>query len=1081
MPISDVDPRHAIDVDAQLQEELRSLFIVDTQYYLQRYNHIVQSLQGQSWQSDIQELYRCIHTIKGEAVTVSAEGVLRVATALENVLSDLRYLELAPPLQDGHLGQALLEAGELLTATVDLQQPGETDPILHYLQTLHAEIRDRYLPQWDETRQLHQDFAEQGFDLVVLDLEVALERLPDQGIVPDSTLQTAQQVLMHLQQIGQELQFASGWTDLLQRSQALFDHPEIAIWRSHWLHLFQAFKACARQSGNPIPFEFASFEVAQLADQQAVTLPSFSLPLPGDLPPLDADIADIADIAAIADPFPLASGHPNPVPDDYSQTATLTDVGAFLDDLSLLADDPVPPINSLTNSLPPGDFADLPDLGNFLGDYTPLAPPPLEPVIEFETGETDLDQSLEVDWLPDLDQVKSWLDQTDQGNFFAESLPSIREHDQETNFAIDSQPGLQPTAVPIERPVLRETPQPKPGQFTDKPKKVQVPVPLEKLDQSAQHLVETLLSLRTTRGVYQTLQTQITQLVALAQESAQYITHLRQIQDDYALLNQLQNSTPTAQGPTPERYRQGYTVINRLLETSLRLSEIGAETGKTSQQITDYLRDVDRNVLKLQTTIEDSRLVPFQNLGFRAKAILRDLTTRYSKPARLVVRGEQTELDVGTARALEPAILHLIRNAYDHGLEPVEQRIAQGKSKQGTITLSLQRRGNLFQLELRDDGRGLDAQSIQSRAKALGLPLTSTQTAAELLAVICQPGFSSQSQVTEVSGRGIGMDVVAAQMARLGGRLSLETTAGRETVFHLQIPVPRLLVPCVLLQTGNSVLAIPEDDIRTVMLFKNLSASPAEDSTNSYAWMVQDETGATPVFDLLNYWQPRAGDRPLADTAVCLSIRAEDAQEDIWFLADELLEQSELIINPLPTPLIAPDGLIGVSLQANGSLIPVLEARRLAERLLASPLQGFETAPVGPSVPDSWEEEFTQSILVVDDAALMRRRLEASLNAYGHPTHCCADGLEAWNWLQTHAYPSLMITDIEMPNMDGFTLIDRCRQAGITIPILVVSSRLSEDWFGEAKRLGATDYLTKGFSTVELIKKVSALLQDLRK
>jgi CheY-like chemotaxis protein len=114
----------------------------------------------------------------------------------------------------------------------------------------------------------------------------------------------------------------------------------------------------------------------------------------------------------------------------------------------------------------------------------------------------------------------------------------------------------------------------------------------------------------------------------------------------------------------------------------------------------------------------------------------------------------------------------------------------------------------------------------------------------------------------------------------------------------------------------------------------------------------------------------------------------------------------------------------------------------------------------------------------VDDAALMRRRIEASLTAYGYSTHTCTDGQEAWNWLQVHPQPDLIITDIEMPNMDGFTLIERCRSHGITVPILVVSSRLSEEWSNEAHRLGATDYLTKGFSTVELLKKVNSLCQQ---
>ena len=148
-----------------------------------------------------------------------------------------------------------------------------------------------------------------------------------------------------------------------------------------------------------------------------------------------------------------------------------------------------------------------------------------------------------------------------------------------------------------------------------------------------------------------------------------------------------------------------------------------------------------------------------------------------------------------------------------------------------------------------------------------------------------------------------------------------------------------------------------------------------------------------------------------------------------------------------------------------------------------STLQASTAVQTGTSVhlgrlePGAEDGSFlTQNILVVDDAALMRRRIEASLTAYGYITYSCVDGLEAWNWLQTNPTPALTNTDIEMPPMDGFTLIDRCRQAGITISILVFSSRLSEEWGKEARRLGATDYLNKGFSKTELISKVKTLL-----
>lgn len=1020
MSIPEIDPTQSFAAlaDAQLQQELRSLFVVDTQTYLQKYSQIVQALQASAWRTDIQELYRCIHTIKGGAVTVGAEAALSVATALEDVLSDLRYLEQAPDLSDGHLSQILLEAGELLTGTLESAQPGGIDPILQRIQALHQDIRSRYLPQWDEIGQLHQEFAEQGLDLVVLELEIALEQLPEHGRVPDSTLQIARNILEQLTQIGAELQLAPGWIALLEQAQILLAHPTNSAWRSQWKPLFQALKTCAKQGGNPIPFEFPIFADELDNDQ-------------GGEPPGNPEVLGIMDSL-----LGEGSWAANSLAQTTSQTSSLN-----LDWLEKL-------------SAPS-------EMGNIEID-------------NIEAGDLEI-RDIEAR------DIAAWLGSLPDVDDAAEALTPVSE---------------RPSVEAAERPVAgdAELPQPfmlqQPTPIQDDassslvrltersletPETVQIPVPLEKLDHSAQHIVETLIGLRTTQGVYQALQSQITQLITLAQEGIRSITHLRQIQDDYTLLEELRNRAQS--GPTPERYRQGYTAINRLLEISLRLSEVGAETGKLSQQVTEYLQDVDNSVLKLQTTIEGSRLVPFQNLGFRAKAILRDLTIRYGKPARLLVQGEQTELDVGIARNLEPVLLHLIRNAYDHGLESASDRVAQGKAAQGQIVLSLQRQGHQFQLEIRDDGRGIDAQAVQARAEALGLPLTSTQTAAELLAVICQPGFSTQNQVNEISGRGIGMDVVAAQVASLGGQVSLHTQPGAGTAFRLQFPVPRLLIPCVLLQAGHYTFAVPDEGIKTIKLWSDLTGSPAEEGNRAYSWRIHDDIASLPAIDLLEYWQQRSTQRPPTDTTVCLNIAGTDGQSDVWLLADELLEQTELIIHPLPSPLIAPSGLIGLSLQSDGSLVPVLQARELAEQILSTSVLTLDPPPSSTSDGDrAAVDDLTASILIVDDAALMRRRLEVSLNTYGYRTHTCADGLEAWNWLQVHPHPSLMITDIEMPNMDGFTLIDRCRQAGISVPILVISSRLSEEWFDEAKRLGATDYLTKGFSTIELIKKVSTLL-----
>ena len=288
---------------------------------------------------------------------------------------------------------------------------------------------------------------------------------------------------------------------------------------------------------------------------------------------------------------------------------------------------------------------------------------------------------------------------------------------------------------------------------------------------------------------------------------------------------------------------------------------------------------------------------------------------------------------------------------------------------------------------------------------------------------------------------------------------------------------------------GDRTFAIPTENIITTTLLANLTATHTTDPNSVYSWTIEGEIGSVPGLDLLEYWQSHARKRNLPENAIAVNVGEQNSRQGIWLLADDLLGQTDLLINSLPSPLVAPIGLLGVSLQIDGSLIPVLEVATIAELLTSeskAPAPVLTTEVIQTPECDrtslkSQRQDVsyqTPTILVVDDASLMRRRLEASLNAYGYTTHTCVDGQEAWNWLQSNPSPTLVITDIEMPVMDGFTLIDRCRSAGMTLPILVVTSRVSEEWVKEARRLGATGYLNKGFSTPELINKVKTLIEE---
>ena len=246
-------------------------------------------------------------------------------------------------------------------------------------------------------------------------------------------------------------------------------------------------------------------------------------------------------------------------------------------------------------------------------------------------------------------------------------------------------------------------------------------------------------------------------------------------------------------------------------------------------------------------------------------------------------------------------------------------------------------------------------------------------------------------------------------------------------------------------------------------------------------WEITHQGNTTPGLDILSYWYPQLKNRVLdrgtnsPNSAIAVFVQPQSAASGFWLLADKMLGRLELKIQPFPAPLIPPKGVMGVGLQTDSSLIPVIEVNSLQEHLVNKTASVAIVNQKDTKATDS-DKERSPKILIVDDAALMRRRIEASLAAYGYTTHTCADGLEAWNWLKMNPHPRLMVTDIEMPNMDGFTLIDRCREHNMTFPILVISSRLAEEWAKEAHRVGATDFLTKGFSTGELVNKVNFLL-----
>ncbi len=1113
--------------DPHLQSELRQLFAVDTQTYLQTYISTTQQLNPTSWKEDINSIYRAVHTIKGSSATVGFMAVQQVATVLEDLLSDLRYLDPAPELSDGGLVGMLLEAGELLIASVEMDQDASPLASVERIRELRQQVQRQYLPDWSEMLMVQQEFAEQGFDLVTLDLDMALEQLPTEGTVPTETVVIAQQTIEQLREIGAEMQMAEGWTNLLDQSEALLKHTQAEQWHQHWRPYLSKLKASAK-CGGKVSAEPVQVQLVKQLDPMALELRKlFNIDTEQDVQTYVSTVQRLStetwqkDITQLYRSIHTIKGNSATVGADairqiaavledllsdlrYLETAPpltdgrlqqiLTEAGELLIGGLQLPDHEKPTtitdrIISLHNTVKEVYLSEWNEQRQLWQEFATqgfdLVVLELEMALEqlpktgtvpaeaIATAEATLQQLAEIG--TEMNFSPKWAELIQQGrDLCQQSLKVWREQWTPYLQMLKSAAkvgGAIATPKPAETleqefaRISKIPPKPKPAETAPD---IQIPVPLERLDRSSQYLIETLMTTRAAQGFYQAVQNNLLPLVSLAQDSVQYITQLREVQDDYALTDAAANKS----GLQLEGYRKGYTAINRLLEISLRLIELGSETGEFARRTTDSLQKLDTSLRNLQQTIEESRLVPFESLSFRARGILRDLTTRMGKPAQMYVSGEKIEMDAGTLRNLEPVLLHMIRNSYDHGLESKEEREKLGKPAHGRIELALTRRGNSFILQIKDDGKGIDPAKIASIAQNKGLPLTDTSTPQKLLAVICQPGFTSAKAVTDVSGRGVGMDVVASQIASMGGKLELNTILGKGTTFTIQIPVPQMLVRCMLLQAGDIQFAVPTAEIFTTMLLGDLLWETV--TGKPYGLEIEEDTGKMPAVDLYQYWQGDMTPRPYLPTSIAVRSKLPEATAGVWLVADSLVGQSDLVVNSIPYPLTAPIGLVGVSLMPNGKLIPVIDTISLTEALITK--KKTDILAIAELAEDSRRSRASCQILVVDDAALMRRRIEGSLTAQGYDVRTCNDGLEAFEWMQTNEPPLLLITDIEMPRMDGLTLIDRCRQMGYTMPILVISSRLAEEWSRETSRLGATDFLTKGFTTPELLNKVAELL-----
>lgn len=507
-----------------------------------------------------------------------------------------------------------------------------------------------------------------------------------------------------------------------------------------------------------------------------------------------------------------------------------------------------------------------------------------------------------------------------------------------------------------------------------------------------------------------------------------------------------------------EAYNDLYSVAGLLTESVADNREISNNLQQQVQQIADQLYHQQRLQRQLSETILRTRLVPVQSIVSRMERTVRETCRQTEKKARITVHGQNLQVDTDILQGLSAPLLHMLRNAIDHGIEYAEERLVQGKPEEGHIELSFEQHGNQIHMTLRDDGQGLHTESIHNRAISRGI-ITPEQRLdeEEILNLILQPGFSTREQVSEVSGRGVGMDVVKSAVENLQGILHLKSTPGQGTSVHIQVPLTLIATHALLVRSGENLVAIPSNTIQQ-LTYVTADEHIQEDSK----WYIPHQGQKLEVLALAQLldWPSEAVDFTQGHSLLVV----ESEQQPYALYVDEIFKPRDIVVKSLNPWINISHGISGACMLADGAVAPVLDTLRL----LRSFEQGQLRLKAGQSKRAKLHKEKNR-ILIVDDSLSNRKSLSLMIEQMGYQAITAVDGMEALQRLHEQKI-ELVLTDLEMPRMNGLEMTQAIRiwPEKLHLPVIMITSRSTQKHKNMAQQAGVDDYLTKPVDTQAL-------------
>jgi chemosensory pili system protein ChpA (sensor histidine kinase/response regulator) len=509
--------------------------------------------------------------------------------------------------------------------------------------------------------------------------------------------------------------------------------------------------------------------------------------------------------------------------------------------------------------------------------------------------------------------------------------------------------------------------------------------------------------------------------------------------------------------------------FSTLQQLSRALNESAADLGGLQGVLDDLSRNYDgllqqqsRVSSELQDGLMRARMVPFDGLVPRLRRVVRQAAQETGKQVHLKLEGTHGELDRNVLDRMVAPLEHMLRNSVAHGLELPATRAANGKPEEGEIALRLRREGSEIVLEVADDGAGLDREAIRRRAEQRGLLGADEQIDdVRLDQMIFASGFSTSEQVSQLAGRGVGMDVVRNEVRQLGGSVDIHSERGQGATFTLRLPQTLAVTQAVFARIGETTYAVP---VASVSGIGRISRERFESGQGGYHYNGEDFT----LYNLGALVGQAAAKAEGQQEIPLLLVRSGDLRAAVAI--DQVLGNREIVVKPVGLQIASVPGIYGATITGEGNVVVILDVAPLVRRHLAQPQQAVEVVVAS-------QQRHVPLVMVVDDSLTMRKVTGRVLERHNFEVVVARDGVEALEQLEERV-PDLMLLDIEMPRMDGYELATAMRADARykAVPIVMITSRSGDKHRQRAFEIGVQRYLGKPYQELDLMRNVYDLL-----